>query len=580
MDKKAIAGILEEIATFMELKGENPFKSNAYRNAARSLENLERPLEEFRSPGDFKAVRGIGQSLAEKILTLHQTGKLPFYYRMKAQIPSGLLEMLEIPGFGPKKGRVVYEKLGVTSVGELEYACRENRLLDLPGFGPKTQSNILKGIEYLRKAKGRFHLHEAGIAASELISHLRHIKEVEAIETAGSLRRYKETVKDIDLLVTSNDAEAVMTAFTTHPMVEDVIARGPTKSSVRLDSGINVDLRVVGREEFPFALMYFTGSKEHNVTLRGRAQNLGFKLNEYGLFRKGSQKSEKLKSEKEIFERLGLAYIPPELREDRGEFKASEKGAIPELVVPGDIKGIFHAHTTYSDGLPTIREYVEECRRRGWEYIGISDHSKSAFYAHGLSIEKIEKQIAEIDALNGELKDFRVFKGIESDILPDGSLDYPDEILERFDFIIASIHSGFRMTREEMTRRMIRAIENPYTTMLGHPTGRLLLAREGYELDMEAVISAAAEHGVIIELNANPFRLDIDWRYLKRALDAGVMTSINPDAHRLSNLDYTDLGVGLARKGWCEADHVLNTRSAENIARIFENRQFRDSIRK
>ena len=569
MDKKELASFLEEIATLLELQGENPFKCNAYRAAAQTIETLDRNLEGFQTVEDFARLKGIGKSLAEKILVILQTGTLPLYQELKQRIPSGLVEMLRIAGMGPKRVRTVYEKLGIISLGELEYACRENRLLELPGFGVKIQENTLKGIEYLKKAQGRFHLHKALAAAHRLQEDLAKLPQVDRIETAGSIRRFKETVKDIDLLITTAKPATVMNAFTSHPLVESIIAHGETKSSVRLTMGINVDLRVVTKKEFPFALLYFTGSREHNIVLRGRAQKQGYKLNEYGLFKRQSTKSLDLKSEEEIYKALGLSYIPPELREDQGEIQAAEQGSLPQLVTLKDLRGSFHIHTTSSDGAATIKEFAAYAQKQGLEYLGISDHSRSAFYANGLSTEKILKQHREIDALNKSLKGFHIFKGIESDILPDGSLDYPEDILALFDFVIISVHSKFKMTEEEMTKRIIKAMENPHTTMLGHPTGRLLLAREAYEVDMEAIIQAAAQHGIIIELNANPFRLDLDWRYIKKALDKGVLISINPDAHSLNDMKFVELGVGLARKGWCEPRHVLNSYSATEVKKIF-----------
>jgi len=569
MNKKELAAIFEEIATLLELKGENPFKCNAYRNAARTIETLDRPLDEFKDISDFEGIKGIGSSIAEKTLTLLQTGNLPYYDELKSSIPEGLVDMLKIPGFGPKKARAVYDKLGVASVRELEYACRVNRLLNLPGFGAKTQENILKGIELVKKAHGRFLLHEAREAAKRLIQSLENIKGVEHLEVAGSLRRFANTVKDIDILASFTNPSLLVDAFTSHPLVEEVIARGETKSSVRLTMGINVDLRIVTKEQFPFALMYFTGSKAHNVTLRGRALHLGYKLNEYGLFKRNAKKSERLGSEEAIFKRLKLAYIPPELREDWGEIEAAEKGIIPHLITKDDVKGIIHVHTNYSDGIATLNDYASETTRRHCEYIGISDHSRTAFYANGLSTERLLKQIDEINALNKKLKNVRLFKGIESDILPDGSLDYPDEILEKLDFVIASVHSKFKMPKDEMTRRIIKAVENPHTTILGHPTGRLLLGRDEYELDIDAVITAAARHGVIIELNCQPLRLDLDWHSVRKAIEAGVRICICPDAHNLEELDFTELGVGMARKGWCEPRHVLNTLSAKDVEKIF-----------
>jgi DNA polymerase (family 10) len=568
MEKQELAAILDEIATLLELKGENIFKCNAYRNAARTIANLDQDLRDFSSPAELASLKGIGSSLAEKIFASIQTGHFSLYEELKASIPAGIVEMLKIPGLGPKKAKTLYEKLGITSVGELEYACRENRLLELAGFGAKTQDNILKGIEYLKKSQGRFYLHEAKTAAYNLYEDLSRLSFVKRIEIAGSLRRYKETIKDIDLLITTTKPDKVMQTFVSHPLVEDTIAHGETKSSVRLFTGINADLRVVSDAEFPFALMYFTGSREHNIVMRGRALKMGYKLNEYGLFKRDSKKSKHLRSEEEIFAELGLSYIPPELRENLGEIEAAEKNAIPNLVQFNDLRGLLHLHTPYSDGLPSISDYVKYAKQKKWEYIGISDHSQSAYYANGLSPEKINQQIKEIDALNQKTKGFRIWKGIESDILPDGSLDYPDEILSQFDFIIISIHSRFKMSREEMTGRIVRAMKNPYATILGHPTGRLLLAREGYQVDMDAIIRAAAEHQVVMELNSHPYRFDIDWRFIRKAIGAGVMISINPDAHRIENMEFAELGVGIARKGWCESRNILNALPTNKVQEI------------
>jgi len=570
MDKKELAGFLEEIATLLELKGGNPFKCNAFRNAARAVENLDKPLSAFKSPKDFEQVKGIGKSIAEKIINAVETGRFAYYESVKSSIPSGLVEMLKIPGLGPKKVRAVYDRLGIYTVGELEYACRENRLKDLPGFGIKTQENILEGIELLKRSRGRFHIHEARHVAQVFYDDLVKLPSVTSIAIAGSIRRFKETIKDIDLLVSSSKPEEIISRFVSQSLVNDIILRGETKTSVRLITGISVDLRVVSQEEFPFALMYFTGSKEHNIAMRGRAQKLGFKLNEYGLFERNSTQSIKLKTEEEIFKHLGLDFIPPELREDRGEISAAEKKPLPKLVCLDDLRGVFHIHTNYSDGIPTVEKYIHDAMQRGWQYIGISDHSQSAYYANGLSPDRVKQQIREIDELNSKYKEFRVFKGIESDILPDGALDYPEEILSLFDFVVVSVHSKFKMTEEQMTDRIIRAMRHPRTTMLGHPTGRLLLARDGYDLDMDKIIDAAARNNVVIELNANPFRLDLDWRYIKKAVEKGVLISINPDAHRLGNMDYAELGVGLARKGWCEPRHILNCLNVSEVEKILD----------
>jgi len=571
MTKQEVSEILDEIATLLELKGENPFKCRAYSNASRTIAALDMDLGEAVRSGALKEVKGIGVALFEKITELVTTGKMGYYEELKASVPAGLLEMIRIPGLGPKRAKAIFDHLGVSTLGELEYACNENRLLKLPGFGPKMQEKILQGIQYVRKQKGQFHYPVAAAAAEILFKVLKAHKAVKRIAVAGSLRRRKEVVKDIDLLVSADKPGPIMEAFTTLPEVEEVIAKGETKSSIRLQSGINADLRVVSDTEFPYALHHFTGSKEHNVAMRGRAQRLGFKMNEYGLF-----KGEKLiacKDEKEIFAKLGLAFIPPELREDMGEIAAAETKKLPHLIEEADIKGIFHNHTVYSDGNATLKEMVEAARSAGYEYIGISDHSRSAHYANGLEIERVRKQQKEIDALQKEYKDFTIFKGIECDILPDGSLDYPDNILASFDFVIVSIHSKFKMTEPEMTKRILKAIKNPYVTILGHPTGRLLLTREAYPVDMQTIIKAAGDLGVVMELNANPMRLDLDWRLGPLAVEKGVPVSINPDAHSVEGINDVQYGVGIARKGWLTRESVFNTKPATEMKKVLAKRR-------
>jgi DNA polymerase (family 10) len=571
MTKQEVSEILDEIATLLELKGENPFKSRAYANASRTIAALDMDLGEAVRSGALKEVKGIGVALFEKITELVTTGKLAYYDELKASVPAGLIEMIRIPGLGPKRAKAIFDQLGVSTLGELEYACNENRLLKLAGFGPKMQEKILQGIQYVRKQKGQFHYPVAAREAKLLYKVLKAHKSVKRIAIAGSLRRRKEVVKDIDLLVSADRSGPVMEAFTSLPEVEEVIAKGGTKSSIRLQSGINADLRVVSDAEFPYALHHFTGSKEHNVAMRGRAQRLGFKMNEYGLF-----KGEKLipcKNEEEIFSKLGLAFIPPELREDMGEIAAAESRHLPELVEAGDIKGIFHNHTVYSDGNATLKEMVEAARSAGYGYIGISDHSRSAHYANGLEIERVYKQQKEIDSLQKEYKDITIFKGIECDILPDGSLDYPDEVLASFNFVIVSIHSKFKMTEVEMTKRILKAIKNPYVTILGHPTGRLLLTREAYPVDMRKIIQAAADCGVVMELNANPMRLDLDWRLGPLAVEKGVPVSINPDAHSIEGIGDVQYGLGIARKGWLTRESVFNTKSAAEMKKILSQRR-------
>ena len=571
MNKQEVSEILEEIATLLELKGENPFKSRAYANAARIIASLETDLSEAVRTEELRKVRGIGEALFEKIRELVTTGRLAYYEELKSSIPSGLFEIIQIPGLGPKRAKLIYDKLGVATVGELEYACNENRLLSLEGFGPRMQEKIKEGIQYMKRHRGQFLYPVAHAEAQAIYETLSKQKAIQRIAIAGSLRRKKETVKDIDFVVSAKSSEAVMEAFTTLPSIEEVIAKGDTKSAVRLRSGIQADLRVVSEAEFPYALHHFTGSKEHNIAMRARAQRMGMKMNEYGLF-----KGDRLipcKDEEAIFAQLGLAYIPPELREDMGEIKAAEERRLPTLLEPKDIRGIFHAHTTYSDGNARLEEMVQAALAAGYEYIGISDHSQSAKYAHGLEVARIHQQHDEIDKVQKKYPDIMIFKGIECDILPDGSLDYSDDILATFDFVIASVHSKFNMTEEDMTARVLKAIQNPYVTMLGHPTGRLLLSREGYPINLQKVIDVARKCGVVMELNAHPHRLDLDWRLGPYARDRGVSISINPDAHSTEGIGDVIYGVGIARKGWFTKEEVFNTRSASDMRALLSRKR-------
>lgn len=565
MDKLDVSKVLNEIGTLLELKGENPFKFRAYHNAAVSVEALEEDLDKAVEDGTLEEQKGIGKGIYEKIVELYKTGHLKYYEELKKEIPAGLLEIIRIPGVGPKKAKALYDELGISTVGELEYACIENRLIGLHGFGEATQEKILKGIEYYKKGLGHHLFNVALRDAERLLSLLGKHKDIKRSSIGGSIRRRKEVVKDIDIVASARQERVVsiMDYFTTLPDVQSVMARGDTKSTVILNSGINADLRIVSDSEYPFALHYFTGSAEHNTAMRSRAKKFGLKLNEYGLFK--GDKSLHCNSEEDIFKALGLAWIPPELREDKGEIEAAEHGKLPELIEPSDIKGIFHVHTTYSDASMTLHEAVKLAQGAGYKYIGISDHSKSAYYAGGLTEERLRVQHDEIDELNSKLKGIHIFKGIECEILADGSLDYSDDILAKFDFVIASVHSRFNMDEDEMTERIIKAISNPFTTMLGHPTGRLLLSREGYKVDLYKVINAAAEKGVVIELNAHPYRFDLDWRYCRYARDRGVKVSINPDAHHAEDLSNVAYGVGIARKGWLTKKDVLNTMTLKEI---------------
>lgn len=566
MKKEEISVILEEIGLLLELKGENPFKARAYYNAARSVEALEDNLEELVRRGELREVRGIGEALNKKITQLVTTGSLPYYEDLKKSIPAGLREMVRIPNLGPKKVRVLCEQLGITTVGELEYACQENRLVGLPGFGAKTQEKILQGIEALKRYAGMFLYGDVISLAEDFTRSVAGVEGVLQAHLAGSMRRKKEVIKDIDLVITAQNGKAVGEKLPSLPQVEEILAQGETETRIRLPYGIAADIRMVSPGEFPFALHHLTGSKEHNVALRSRAKGMGMKINEYGLFE--GERSIPCQGEEDIYHSLGLTFIPPELREGRGEIEAAALGRVPLLVNEADIKGTFHVHTTYSDGTHTISRFVEEAQRIGIRYLGIADHSRSAHYAGGLTDEDLTRQHEEIEEINRGLAGFRILKGIEVEILPDGRLDYSDEILASFDFVIGAIHSHFGMGEEEMTRRVIRAMENPHLTMLGHPTGRLLLAREPYPLNIKMVIEEASQLGVVLELNANPHRLDLDWRWLKYAKDRDVKVSINPDAHKVEGLKDLLRGVGIARKGWLEPHDVINTMEPGEVARF------------
>jgi len=573
MEKKQIAQVLHETGVLLELKGENPFKVRAYINAARTVEMLDEDIRELVASGAVKTIKGIGAKLSEHIAELVTTGELSFYRELRAGIPGGLLDLLKVPGLGPKKIYALHQALDVESIADLEYACHENRLVSLKGFGKKSQENVLQGIEYIKKFQGQYLISEARTEAEKLFSALKACGLLKDLSIAGSLRRSKELVKDIDIVAASADAPGVMDFFAALPHIADILGRGDTKTSVRLDSGINADLRVVSPEQFHYALAHFTGSKEHNTALRQRAKKMGFKLNEYGLF--SAAGTLPAHCEGDLFTGLGLAYIPPELREDMGEIEAADKDMLPELVTLNDITGVFHVHTTYSDGMHSLAEMAGEAQKAGFSYLGISDHSQTASYAGGLKIDAVKRQNEEIRARNKANPDFYVFHGIESDIHSDGSLDYPDDILALFDFVIASVHSGFSIAGDRATRRLITAMENPFVTMLGHPTGRILLGRRGYDPDMKRVIQAARANNVIIELNASPFRLDIDWRHIKYAKQQGVIISINPDAHSKEDLYETGYGVSMARKGWLEKDDVFNTWDREKIMSHFAQKRNR-----
>lgn len=582
MTKNDIAAVLDEIGVLLELKGENPFKVRAYHAGARALEALEEDLGTVVAEGRLQAIKGIGEALAEKITELQATGRLGFHEKLKASIAPGLVEMLEIPGLGTKKIKALHEKLGISSIAELARACQEGRVAALDGFGEKSQEKILTGIRH-REAYARRHLWWDAFAVAEpILQGLRALPQVRRAEHAGSLRRGLETVGDLDFLVAAAEWAPIVEWFTTRPEVKEVTAKGETKASVRFGSGLQADLRIVPPEQYVFALHHFTGSKDHNVQMRQRALTRGLSMSEWGLvaaegegtakdkaeaqLRTRGAKRGDIETEADLFAALGLHHIPPELREGLGEIEAAEKAALPRLVEAGDIRGVFHNHTTASDGRNTLAEMVAAAQAHGWEYLGIADHSKASFQANGLDEARLRKQIAEIAALNRAGRfTTHVFAGVECDILPDGRLDLGEAVLRELDYVVVSVHSAFTQSEAEMTARIIRAVEHPGTTMLGHLTGRLLLKREGYRVNVAKVIDAAVANGVVIELNANPQRLDLDWRHWRRAAERGVRCCINPDAHDTAGLDHFRAGINAARKGWLTAEEIVNTRRLAEV---------------
>lgn len=566
MTKSEIVETLESIAQLLELKGENPFKSRAYVSGARALEGLEEDLGVVIAEGRLGAIKGMGKALVDKVTILYETGKLPYYEELMASVPGGLVEMTGIPGLGPKKVKKLHDALGVLSIDELRAACERGQVAALDGFGAKTEQKLLDGIRYREAYLARHHWWEARGVAEPILEGLRALPDVLRAEHAGSFRRLCETVGDLDFIVAANNPNPVMDWFVGLDGVQEVTAHGQTKSSVRFAGGLQADLRVVPPDRFSFALLHFTGSKEHNVRLRQRALARGWSLSEWGLFEQGSDAADPAralvagaKDEAAAYGLLGLPWIPPELREDRGEIEAAEAGKLPKLMEAKDIRGVFHNHTTASDGRATLEEMVHAAQELGFEYLGIADHSKASFQASGLDEERLARQVEAIRELNasGEFS-CHVFAGSEVDILKDGRLDFDNTTLGTLDYVVASVHNAFGLDEDAMTRRIIKAIEHDKVTILGHLTGRLLLRREPYAVNVGKVIDAAIANDTMIELNANPWRLDMDWRHWRQAADKGLRCAINPDAHDTDSLAFYLAGVNIARKGWLEAVNILN----------------------
>jgi DNA polymerase (family 10) len=577
MTKSEIAAVLEEVAALLELKGENPFKIRAYTNAARSLETFGGNISNLQDEEALSKIPGIGKSIAEKIRELATTGSLKYLEELRTEFPAAILELFSISGLGAKKIKALYEQLQVSSIEQLRQACETGRVAALPGFGETTQTKICKAIEERAKHSGYFQFGQIAGEAETMRSDLAGHPDALQVDVAGSYRRRKEIVHDLDLVVATKEPEAITKFFVAHPLVESIIAQGPTKSSVRLRSGVQCDLRVVSTAEYPFALAYFTGNKEHNIELRSRALERGWTLNEYRLAplpvdpktkkKRPVKKIPKMRDEADLYRAVDLDFVPPELRENSGEFEAAEKHLLPKLIEQENLRGTFHCHTIASDGHNSLEEMAEAAHALGLEYLGIADHSRSSIQAHGIDEVQLRAQVARIRELNKKFDDFRLFAGVECDILRDGSLDFPDEVLSQLDYVVVSVHSVFNLSEAEMTARVIRAMENRFVTMLAHPTGRLLLKREPYQIDIPAILDAAARIGTWIELNAAPKRLDLDWRWWPLAKQKGVRCVINPDAHRTERLQDLWFGVGIARKGWLTKDDVMNCLPADKIER-------------
>lgn len=565
-----VAFIFNDIADILEIKGENFFKIRAYRKAAHTIENLPIEIEEVAKKSRLQEIDGIGKALEEKIHEILSTGTCRYYEELKRDFPRGLVEMLKIPGLGAKKIKVIYENLGITSIEELEKAAKAHKLRNLPGMGVKTEQSILKGIQTLKGHGERVLLAIALPVANRVVEILSSMNEVSHISIAGSLRRKKEMVKDIDILVATEKPDIVVKDFLKLPIISEVKAEGPTKVSVMLNMGIQMDLRLVKPQEFHSALQHFTGSKEHNTKLRSLALKMGYKLNEYGFFEKDGVEVFRPKSEEELYAKLSMPYIIPELREDRGEIEAALEDDLPEVVKLENIRGDLHVHSNFSDGVSSIEAMAKKAKSLGYEYIAITDHSKSLKIARGLDEGRLREQIEKIKEINARNEGIRILTGIEVDILTDGSLDFDDEILKELDVVIASVHSGFKQDQKTLTSRIVNACHNPYVNIIAHPTGRLLGRRGPYDVDMDKVLEAAAKTGTVLEINASPDRLDLNDVYVKRAMEMGIKIAINTDAH--SPEAFTDMiyGVWVARRGWLTADNIINTFPLEKLLKFLK----------
>ena len=565
MKNKELADLFERMADILEFKGENPFKISAYRKASRIIGDLTQDIEEVSEKGELKSIPGVGEGMAEKIVEYLKTGKISKFEEVREGVSDELIAIMDIPGMGPKTLSMLHKEKGIGNLSQLERAVEDGSLVGLPGIGEKKVENIKRGIQLLKQSKGRMNLGTAFPVAKRIVETLRQKTGSKKIEWAGSLRRMRENIGDIDILATGPDIEKIVHSFTHLPDVKEVLASGETKASIIVEGGIQIDLRVVEEDSYGAALQYFTGSKAHNIHLRGIAKSRGIKINEYGVF-KGEKKIGG-KEEKEVYKALGMDWIEPELREDRGEIEASQKGRLPELVQESEIKGDLHIHSKWSDGTSSIEEIARAAQKRGYQYAAICDHSKSLKIAHGLDESRLMKQIEEIDRINEKLKGFQILKGTEVDILSDGKLDLSEKILEKLDFVIGAIHSGFKQDKDKMTKRIIRALESPFVHIVAHPSGRLLGARDPYEVEMDEVMEAARQYRKALEINAYFERLDLDDIHCRKAKEMGIQVAMGTDAHHLDQMWMISLGVAVARRGWLETTDVLNTLSLKEILR-------------
>jgi DNA polymerase (family 10) len=568
MKNQFVADTLYMIADLLDLKGEIFFKTRAYRMAAQAIEALDEDIERLVNQKTLESIPGIGEALAKKITELIQTGKLEYLERLKKEVPTGLIDLLGIPGLGPKKVAALYKNLGITNTQELREAANKGELRTLEGFGEITERNILRGIQLREKTSGRVLLNVAYEDGTRYLTYLKRCKQIEKINIAGSLRRMKETIGDLDILISSKNPETVMEYFVLYPEVAQVLAKGTTKSSVLLKDNLQVDLRVVEEKSYGAALQYFTGSKDHNVTLRGFAIRNGYKLNEYGLFDKTTEKYVAGKTEEEIYKKIGFPYIEPELRENRGEFEAAKKKKLPNLVGFDEINGDFHVHSFWSDGSDSIENIATAAQQRDYMFIGVTDHSQSLKIANGLTEDRIQKKLKEIKTLNKKFPNLRILCGTECDIKTDGTLDYSNKILKQFDFVYIGIHTAFKMDKETMTKRIIKGMDNEQADFLAHPTGRIIGRREAYEVDIEQIIDMAKETDTRLEINSFPERLDLDDIHVKLAKEHGVQFVLGTDSHSINHLDFMRFGIATARRGWLEKKDILNTYSVKDIEKI------------